>query len=575
MFQSKQTQQLVRIQPQPLPTSLDEWHGYWQAKGFPWRTKPEIDEKRQKELSQRRVTIAPDIRQGSYPFKGMKLSRADMEWLLATHENGRGPVDWGDESQRERDGLDVRGANLSLVDLSGLPLARLRGGLTLDEWKNATEDQRNNSVVDISMSTFTGTHLEGAILIGVHLKGSMLSGTYLEAGILSYAELEGATLNGAHLRETILIGAQMGSISLDDADMEKVNVSFARLSHASLKKANLRRAIMNGTNLEYANLMGANLEFATLNTAKLKGAKLIETLLGDAILGGAHLEEANLNFADLKRAILMAAHLERATLNGTQLMKAHLNGAHLEEANLSEAQLEGADLSTAQLEGADLRGASLEGANLKNVTIANTKQIGPRIADIQWGTVNLTVVRWSQVKMLGDEFKAHQKEDSGNAKDKNTRISEYEAAVRANRQLAVVLENQGLNEDATRFAHRACSLQRKVYGKRRNYWKWFGSGILAVLAGYGYSMWRILLAYGCIVVAFAAAYFVLGIFYQTHLSFPDAIWISITAFHGRVFSEPFLHPGAFQLWATAIEAIFGLLIEGVFIAMLTQKFFGK
>jgi len=58
MFQSKQAQQIVRIQPQP--TSPDEWHQYWQAKGFSWRTEPEIDVKRQEELSSRRASD-PDI----------------------------------------------------------------------------------------------------------------------------------------------------------------------------------------------------------------------------------------------------------------------------------------------------------------------------------------------------------------------------------------------------------------------------------------------------------------------------------------------------------------------------------
>ena len=65
------------------------WSAYWIAQGQPWRTEPEVDSKRQEELAQRR-TIAPDIEKGIYPFKGMKLSRADVEWLLSTHENGRG-----------------------------------------------------------------------------------------------------------------------------------------------------------------------------------------------------------------------------------------------------------------------------------------------------------------------------------------------------------------------------------------------------------------------------------------------------------------------------------------------------
>src|SRR5713226_2631440 len=115
-----------------LPTTSEEWRLNWQASGFSWRTEPEIDEKRQEELSTCR-TIVPDIEKGIYPFKGMKLSRADVEWLLATHENGRGPVDWSDESQREREGIDVRGADLSGIDLSRLPLTHMIGGLGMIE----------------------------------------------------------------------------------------------------------------------------------------------------------------------------------------------------------------------------------------------------------------------------------------------------------------------------------------------------------------------------------------------------------------------------------------------------------
>ena len=122
MFQNQQTQQVVPIQPQPTPTSPEKWRAHWQAKGFPWRREPEIDAKRREELSRCRA-IVPDIEKGIYPFKGMHLSRADVEWLLATHENGRGPVDWRDESQRDREGLDLRGADLRGNDLSHLPLA--------------------------------------------------------------------------------------------------------------------------------------------------------------------------------------------------------------------------------------------------------------------------------------------------------------------------------------------------------------------------------------------------------------------------------------------------------------------
>src|SRR6266571_9277125 len=99
--------------PHVRPTGDDRAarRNFWEQSGQSWRTEPEISEERQKYLSERRA-IMPDIEKGIYPFKEIKLDRADVEWLLSTHENGRGPVDWSDESQRDRKGLDLRGALL-------------------------------------------------------------------------------------------------------------------------------------------------------------------------------------------------------------------------------------------------------------------------------------------------------------------------------------------------------------------------------------------------------------------------------------------------------------------------------
>jgi hypothetical protein len=106
-----------------------------------WCTKPEIDKKRQESLARRRA-ISPNIEQGIYPFKDVKLDRADIEWLLATYDNGRSLVDWNEETQPERKGLDLRGANLSGVDLSKLPLKGMQGGLGWHKGILATLEQR-------------------------------------------------------------------------------------------------------------------------------------------------------------------------------------------------------------------------------------------------------------------------------------------------------------------------------------------------------------------------------------------------------------------------------------------------
>src|SRR5436305_11069128 len=89
----------------PTTDNPEAWKAYWETQRQPWRTEPEIDAERQKYLAERR-SITPDIGQGIYPFKDIKLSRADIEWLLTTHENKRGPIDYHDESQRGRRGLD-------------------------------------------------------------------------------------------------------------------------------------------------------------------------------------------------------------------------------------------------------------------------------------------------------------------------------------------------------------------------------------------------------------------------------------------------------------------------------------
>jgi hypothetical protein len=110
-------------QLRPTNRAEDTRRAYWKAQGQPWRTEQITSEERKQFLSDRRK-IKPNWLQGIHPFKDIKLSRADVEWLLATHENGRGPIDWDDEKQRERNGLDLRKANLRNENLSELPLSK-------------------------------------------------------------------------------------------------------------------------------------------------------------------------------------------------------------------------------------------------------------------------------------------------------------------------------------------------------------------------------------------------------------------------------------------------------------------
>lgn len=504
----------------PAPYDQEGWKTYWEERQQLWRTEPEVDAERQEELAKRRA-IVPDIEKGIYPFSGMKLSRADIEWLLATHENGRGPVDWNDKSQRGRQGLDVRGADLSgseehPLNLAHLPLALLIGGLPY----NTSEEQQKRAAV---------------VLTGANLSGAQLEG--------------------------------------------------ANLSRAQLKTANLARA-----QLEWADLSGAQLEGAKLRWAQLKGAKLVEAQLERADLVEAQLKGAKLSGAQLEGASLSGAQLEGASLRRAQLKGADLSFAQLARANLSGAQLKTAKLTRAQLGSADLSFAQLEGADLTEAILGTEDHIGPRLADIQWGAINLSVIDWSQVIILGDEDDARQRYDMdmlGDKKTNGTRLDEYQTAVRANRQLAVALQAQGLNEDAARFAYRANVLQRKVLWLQmvqpktslqqriRKFGAWVFSHLLNLVAGYGYRPERSLLAYLLVIFGFMGLYLLTSHFTTPHLRWDEALVLSVSSFHGRGFFTQTITLGDAYARLAVTEAVLGLFIEISFIATFTQRFFGK
>jgi len=657
----KSSQKQVRTQEQHAPLPLKRpttddptaWRVYWQTQNQVWRTQPEISLERQEELEQR-LKIVPDIEKGIYPFQGMKLDRDDVEWLLVTHDGGGGPVDRANKELSEKTGLDVRGADLCQADLQQLPLTKLCGGLTYDEYIDATEEQRKIAVVLMNGADLRGAQLERADLCEVQLKGADLRGVQLKGADLRGVQLKGADLRGVQLKGADLSEAQLGGADLREAQLEGVNLCWAQLeeanlcwaqlggayligaqlgradlfraqlkganlseaqlgganlywaqlegadlSEAQLKGANLSGAQLGGANLsraqlEGANIYGAQLEGADLSRAQLKGADLREAQLERAELNRAQLEGADLREAQLEGASLILAQLEGADLNGAQLKGASLGGAQLERANLYGAQLEGAFLYGAQLEGADLRGAQLkgadlyraqlkganlsgaqlEGANLREVILGNQQRVGPQLADVQWGNTNLAVLDWSQVSILGEEYKAKRKSSDGQKKNKSRRLSEYQAAVRANRQLAVALQTQGLNEEASCFAYHAQRLQRIVLRRHHKFASYLFSGFLDLIAGYGYRAGRAIIWYLLVIVGFAAAYFVFG-----HVPlFPDALVFSLMSFHGRGFfpslsGETSLHNQLVEI--AAVEAVVGLFIEISFIATFTQRFFGK
>lgn len=257
---------------------------------------------------------------------------------------------------------------------------------------------------------------------------------------------------------------------------------------------------------------------------------------------------------DLSYADLREMHLEGAYLRKCNLLEANLFGAHLEGANLNSADLERADLRLAFFSNA----TRLNRANLGG----KSKDDGASFADAYWGGTNLEVVDWASIKTLGDEQKARQR--------KPALPYSYRSAARANRQFSLALRDQGLVEEADRFAYRAQLLQRVVWRHQRKWLKYIFSWFLYLLAGYGYRPGRSLIAYLFLIIWFAGAFYAFG-----HLAWYEALVVSLTAFHGRGFFSQQYQPGDPQSIIAALEAVMGLLIEVSLIATFTKRFFGS
>src|SRR5258708_4504611 len=477
------TNQPTILPPRPSVDDHEAWSTYWTTQRQPWRTEPEIDKERQKYMDERRA-IRPDIKQGIYPFKGIKLNRADIEWLLAIHESGGvcGPVDWTDESQRQREGLDLRGADLREAALEHLPLTGLIGSLEWLAWMDNKNTQRQLIIVEASVN------MEGANLFQAHLENALLCGAHLARTNFTEASLERAEFYRAHLE-----GANFSK-----AHAPRVHFSSAFMEEALFRESNMQEAMFLSTFLKRADFSEAYLEKASFNEAIMEMANLYKTHLEGAEFG-AEFEEEMTDGTHLEGAFFYKAHLE-----GASLRKAYLGGKEVDSNDVERVRKwlmqyseELLPQNMQKVQPASLQEAFFDAeTNLEKIRFGDEVHGFAELADVRWGDVNLGVVDWKSVKVLGDEHRAMQSIVlQGKKKDKATRIDEYHVAVRANRQLSVALRNQGLNEDAARFSYHAQLMQRKVLWYEDKFLSYLFSLSLDLLAGYGYKPWRSFLSY--------------------------------------------------------------------------------
>ncbi len=293
----------------PSPPFERTWKDYWSSLGQPWRTEPEISPQRQVQLTLHRQLV-PDIQAGVYSFAQVtpRLTRADIEWLLATHEAKGivGPVSYSDDMTYRRS-LDLRGADLRHLDLSALPLGYTYGGLHGVEWDAATPEQREQAAIQLEGASldyaelpfchYAGARLERVSLRHAVLNYATLTAAHLAGSDLSYASLRVAQLRFADLTRATLVGAYMRGAELRQIRAEGVDCSTATLESVDLRSACLDVANLIGAHLEYSNL-----SFVSLCDADLTDASLKQTIFFRANLTHAVLTNVNVAEGDFRRA---------------------------------------------------------------------------------------------------------------------------------------------------------------------------------------------------------------------------------------------------------------------------------
>lgn len=309
----------VKSLPQPETDDHAAWSEYWHAIGQPWRTEPLISSERQAELEERRK-VRPKAAARRFPFSGMRLSRADVEWLLATHQSGRKPIDPDDLSQRRRHGIDLRMADVSGVDLSGLSLIHLWGAAD-----RSFLSSRREHAARMRSTRLVGADLRGATLCWVDFIGANLTGADLREADIRTANFSDAILVGAKLEGSYpWLGVKFIRADLSGAHLGRLSFDWADLDGANLKQVDGERTVFRYASLRQARLAHAHLRTSQFIHVKLDGADLTSTDLSyarfyDVLLEGACLKDVRLTGAVMTPAV--ASGFQGADLSQVQIVE--------------------------------------------------------------------------------------------------------------------------------------------------------------------------------------------------------------------------------------------------------------
>ncbi len=320
------------------------------------------------------------------------------------------------------------------------------------------------------------TDSRGLKLAGIDLAGANLAGAHLRGANLRGADLSDALGRSADFTEAVLEQVRFTSADLGGACFVDASAGEADFTHAMLEDARFSRA-----HLRYATLANALLDSADFTQADLWGVGFVEAEADDACFRDARCDEADFTGADLSGVDLSGASCKKAKFIG-----AKMRGAKLDGAALDGAHFDGADLANASLPRLNLQTCSL-----KHVRLAGAWLDSTRLHPEQLGGA------------VGEEM-----------------AGEYHAARDAYVVLAQNFRGLG-NGDGASWAFRKGRRMGKLHeretarhGWNQRHWRevvrhglaWLSDVFVEWLCDYGESLWRVMRAFGTLVLVFAAFY---------------------------------------------------------------------
>jgi len=303
----------------------------------------------------------------------------------------------------------------------------------------------------------------------------------------------------------------------------------------------------------------------------------------------------------LAKEIAEGRSLESAYLVGAPLGgRWSVPGCDLKGGKFHRANFSGAHLSYSDLEGANFSYANLEGARLSECEIAGVRFVGARLFGTKFrdnnfvGVIGLTMenfrgLKWGWLPTY-------------------RMLEEYPTQCESMyRKLATYFSSEGLLDDASWAAYRACLMRHRLLSKRvcpSNLWAtelldsaiyekpeklrifpfrkygmpwmvgvsaWCRSLLLGIVMGYGEKPLRVVANAVCAVLAYAAIYYFLGAI--TDKTFLGSLYFSMITFTTLGYGDIVPH-GSMRLVA-ASEALVGILLSGLFIFCLGRRSVGR